>query len=237
MNPVQGVTGLRASWPIPWPQCSRWSIGTLCGNKRRLCYLGGSIHWHPYFQLAEGIGVAQNDDTIAPYQADAARFADQYESLATSDVHAAYLELLPRSGDGTALDVGAGSGRDAAWLASIGYHVTAVEPAKAMRQEAKHRHPEESIQWLDDWLPGLTQVQRQGVSYDFILLSVVWMHVKPNDRGRAFRKLVTLLKPGGVLVITLARWPNRFRATDVAHPGRGSRSLSPRPRPGNHQNH
>ena len=33
------------------------------------------------------------------------------------------------------MDVGAGSGRDAAWLASLGYNVTGVEPAQAMRRE------------------------------------------------------------------------------------------------------
>lgn len=38
-----------------------------------------------------------------------------------------------------ALDVGAGSGRDAAWLASWGYEVVAAEPAAGMRREASKR--------------------------------------------------------------------------------------------------
>ena len=71
------------------------SIGNPCCQALR-CVIAGSIHWHPYFQLAEGVGVAHNDDTIAPYHADAARFAAQYESLAPTDVHTAYLDLLPR---------------------------------------------------------------------------------------------------------------------------------------------
>ena len=44
---------------------------------------------------------------------------------------------------------------------------------------------------------GLDKVIRLGLSFDLILLSAVWMHIPPADRTRAFRKLVTLLKPGG----------------------------------------
>lgn len=37
--------------------------------------------------------------------------------------------------DAPALDVGAGSGRDAAWLCDLGYEVVTVEPARGMRGE------------------------------------------------------------------------------------------------------
>ena len=35
----------------------------------------------------------------------------------------------------------------------------------------------------------------------------MWQHVAPGDRARAFRKLATLLRPGGLLVITLRHRP------------------------------
>ena len=34
------------------------------------------------------------------------------------------------------------------------------------------------------------------------------MHVPPGDRPRAFRKLVTLLKPSGILAMTLRQGPS-----------------------------
>jgi FkbM family methyltransferase len=43
------------------------------------------------------------------------------------------------------LDIGAGSGRDAAWLASLGYEVIAVEPSAAMVREAQRIHSESAI--------------------------------------------------------------------------------------------
>lgn len=124
--------------------------------------------------------MAHPHDTVSPYDADAARFANQFESLSPAEVHDGYLDLIPRPRDGTALDVGAGSGRDAAWLASHGYTVTAVEPAQAMRLEGQRRHPEEAIRWLDDRLPGLTQVHRLVFAGDFDVVNAVHIGSNPS---------------------------------------------------------
>jgi SAM-dependent methyltransferase len=43
---------------------------------------------------------------------------------------------------------------------------------------------------------------RLGISFDFILLNVVWMHVPTANRRRAIRKLATLLKPGAWMAIS-----------------------------------
>jgi Methyltransferase domain len=53
---------------------------------------------------------------------------------------------------------GAGTGRDAAWLAARGYEVVAVEPSDAMRAEAVRLHPQAPIRWVADALPGLEQM-------------------------------------------------------------------------------
>lgn len=151
-------------------------------------------------------------DPIAGYHADASRLAERYESVASQMVHGVIADLVVRGEQRLALDVGAGSGRDAAWLASLGYEVVAVEPAAGLRQEAKQRHPEATIRWLDDRLPELGVVHRLGLAFDLILLSGVWMHIRPTERARAFRKLVTLLKPGGLLLLSIrnaSQDPNR----------------------------
>ena len=146
-------------------------------------------------------------DTISAYDAQAESFAVRYESVPADVVHAALLEFIPRGRDLIALDVGAGSGRDAAWLASLRYEVVAAEPAAGMRQEAQRRHPDPRIRWLDDRLPDLSAIHRLGLAFDLILLSAVWMHVSPPARARAFRKLATLLKPGGVILMSLREGP------------------------------
>ncbi|MFS2022945.1 methyltransferase domain-containing protein [Massilia sp. CT11-137] len=139
---------------------------------------------------------------IPYYEQHATRLVTQYESLSFEDVHADLIGILPAPGS-TVLDIGAGSGRDAAWLAAKGYDVVAVEPSEAMLAHARAKHTSSRIQWLSDSLPGLANVRRLGLSFDLILLSAVWMHIPPSDRQRALRKLATLLAPKGRIAISL----------------------------------
>lgn len=146
-------------------------------------------------------------DSISTYDREASILAERYETVASEATFKEFLDLLP-SEPGTVLDVGAGSGRDAAWFAGQGHRVVAVEPAPGMRVEGARRHAGSRITWLDDRLPGLEGVHRLALPFDVILLSAVWQHVTPADRRRAFRKLVTLLKPGGLLLIWLRHGPD-----------------------------
>lgn len=139
---------------------------------------------------------------IPHYEQHASRLVEQYESLSFQEVHASLLDLLPPPG-GTVLDIGAGSGRDAAWFAANGYDVVAVEPSDAMLAHARKLHPSTRIHWVSDSLPDLANVRRLGLSFDLILLSAVWMHIPPAARQRSLRKLATLLAPKGRIAISL----------------------------------
>ncbi|CAN5278378.1 methyltransferase domain-containing protein [soil metagenome] len=140
--------------------------------------------------------------TIEQYSERAQEFSATYESLTFEQVHQELLDLMPQRGSAV-LDVGAGSGRDASWFAQRGCDVVAVEPAQGMIERARKGHTEPQINWLQDSLPDLTQTIKLGLSFDLILLSAVWMHIRPNERQRAFRKLAALLRPGGSLIISL----------------------------------
>jgi len=145
-------------------------------------------------------------DPWTSYDREAAELAAQYESLAFETVHRELMSCLPQE-PAIVLDVGAGSGRDAAWFAERGHQVVALEPSAGMQAEARRRHPLPAIRWLPDALPELAQVGRAGLAFDFILLAAVWMHVPPADRPRAFRKLVGLLAPGGAIAFSLRQGP------------------------------
>jgi SAM-dependent methyltransferase len=86
--------------------------------------------------------------------------------------------------------------------------VIAVEPSEQMRLRGQRLHASDKIRCINDRLPGLENVHRLGLSFDFILLNAVWMHLAPSNRRRAFRKLITLLKPGGWIAISF-RQPDR----------------------------
>jgi SAM-dependent methyltransferase len=145
--------------------------------------------------------------TIAPYNRKAQTFFDQYQSLTFEQVHSDWLPQLDNK-SGLALDVGAGSGRDALALAERGWDVVAVEPASELRRLGEAATSHRSIQWLDDSLPNLNEIRKLSHRFDLILVSAVWMHLPPTSRERAFRILTELLAPSGLLIITLRHGPS-----------------------------
>lgn len=127
----------------------------------------------------------------------------RYEALPFAEVHANVLHLLPPP-PARVLDIGAGTGRDAAALAALGHAVTAVERTAALRLGAQRLHPSPSIRWLDDHLPDLASV---GGSFDAVLLTAVWMHLDEAERARAMSVVAALVTAGGVLTMTLRHGP------------------------------
>ena len=98
-------------------------------------------------------------DAVHWYDAHAIELAKSYESIEAERVHAWMADLLP-TGPGIALDVGAGTGRDAAWLSQRGFDVVAAEPSRAMREQATRLRPDSSVTWVLDGLPDLREVLR-----------------------------------------------------------------------------
>jgi SAM-dependent methyltransferase len=136
------------------------------------------------------------------YNAKAKQYCEDYEALTFEEVHAPILDLLPPP-PAYALDVGAGSGRDAAALAKKGYCVVAVEPSQDMRKQASILHGDKHIKWSDDALPKLSETRGKGIRFDVILASAVWMHIAPEDRDQAFDSLIHCLGKHGLLFLTL----------------------------------
>ena len=108
---------------------------------------------------------------------------------------------------GLVLTIGAGSLRDAAWFAARGWTVLATAPAGAMRDQAMRACPAGAIRWVADSLPELAAMHRLGLECDLIRLGEDWAKLPQADRPRAMRKLATLLKPGGRLIVTLRHRP------------------------------
>jgi SAM-dependent methyltransferase len=138
------------------------------------------------------------DPIIDQYSGTASEKFIRYEGFDPAEVHRSVSPLLRRRA-GTALDVGAGSGRDAHWLSQMGYEVLAIEPS-ALRQMAQEKYPH--LHWLDDRLPGLEATRRTGRQFDLIWLSAVWMHIPPGQRQQAFESLTSLLQPGGLIMLS-----------------------------------
>ena len=140
-------------------------------------------------------------DAMDYYDRDAAGFAARYDSVTFDAVHPLLSRYLPAGGQ--ALDIGAGSGRDARALAAHGLHVTAVEPSSGLRDIGQKRDP--AIRWVDDRLPFLASFAKAADKYDVILCSAVLMLVAPSDLGPSFGTMARLLAPGGRLAVNVRR--------------------------------
>jgi SAM-dependent methyltransferase len=140
------------------------------------------------------------------YAADADELVPRFEALQTEDVLAPVMDLLP-SRPGKALDVGAGTGRDAAWLAERGHHVLAVEPVGELRHAGQALHHGRNMEWLDDSLPMLRRARARGGTFDLILCIAVWQHLPADQHELALAALSTLAAPGGRVILSIRHGP------------------------------
>jgi SAM-dependent methyltransferase len=130
----------------------------------------------------------------------------QYESLAFEDVHGHVLHLFPQA-PSRVLDIGAGTGRDAAGFCALGHDVTAVEPTREMRAHGQRLHGHLPIRWIDDSLPDLVHVLKLGERWDLVMLTAVWMHLDAEQRERAMERVARLLQPSGLMSLSLRHGP------------------------------
>lgn len=145
-------------------------------------------------------------DSTQGYDEEAEVLAARYESLHFAHVHRYSLHLFPAP-PSQVLDIGAGSGRDAAALAALGHRVLAVEPTAGLRERGRQLHADTDVEWLDDSLPALAGVLQRGQLFDLVLLTAVWMHLDVAERQVAMTGLARLLAPGGRIVLTLRHGP------------------------------
>jgi SAM-dependent methyltransferase len=154
--------------------------------------------------------------STAGYAEAATQLVAQYESITFEDIFAGMLHLFPEK-PALVLDIGAGTGRDAAALARRGHEVIAVEPTAALREHGKTIHADQKITWIDDVLPELITVTALGRQFDLIISIAVWMHLDLTERSTAMASLAKLLTPKGRLILSLrhGQIPDGRRMFDI----------------------
>ena len=140
------------------------------------------------------------------YAKEAPELLKRYESISLADAHRLVMHLIPTA-PSRVLDIGAGTGRDAAGFAALGHSVVAVEPTEELRRGAMGLHPSPMIEWLDDSLPDLAAIRARGDKFDVVMLTAVWMHLDALQRRRAMPNVAALVRNGGLLIMSLRHGP------------------------------
>lgn len=143
-----------------------------------------------------------------PEQMDQAFWDERYSSRPTlwsgkPNLHlvSETAELVPGT-HGTAMDVGCGEGADAIWLASRGWHVTAVDLSVVAlaRAAANAANAGEEIAGRIEWHHlDLAATAPEPAAYD--LVSAQYMHLPPREREALLRGLAAAVRPGGTLLV------------------------------------
>lgn len=143
---------------------------------------------------------------IEGYAAAATELIPRYEEVSSKNLYSEVAHLLPEP-ESRVIDIRAGTGRDAGWLAARGCRVLAVEPVAAFREAGATLHPSPRIEWLDDSLPALARVLGRAEAFHFVLISAVWQHIDDQQRQLAMPNLRALTAPGGCLLLSVRHGP------------------------------
>lgn len=98
---------------------------------------------------------------------------------------------------GRAVDLACGEGRNAIWLASRGWDVTAVDFSQVALDKGRRLADGAAADLAVDWVCA-DATQWQGEDYD--LAVVAYFQVPEHDRRTAVRHVVGSLRPGGTLL-------------------------------------
>ncbi|MBX3389536.1 MAG: class I SAM-dependent methyltransferase [Phycisphaeraceae bacterium] len=104
--------------------------------------------------------------------------------------------LLPRKG--RALDIGAGEGRNALFLASLGLDVLAVDQSEVGMQKAARRAKEKGLH-LRTRAIDLQDFDVEANSLDVV--SSIFVHLPAALRAKVHARAQRWLKPGGVFIL------------------------------------
>ncbi|MEM9579640.1 MAG: class I SAM-dependent methyltransferase [Pseudomonadota bacterium] len=130
------------------------------------------------------------------YKTWAPELSRRFDDISSARLYAPLSEWLPNT-PSRVLDVGAGTGRDARWFATLGHDVIAADPVPELRTA-------QEVAWVTAALPELDGLEGP---FDLITLSGVWHHIAPGMRDAAMARLAALTATQGRCLISLREGP------------------------------
>ncbi len=178
---LQGLAILR-SWML--------DLATVRASARKILEISGDYEEAPW---SNPIAVGERTVT-AGYAEWAAGYDTERNPIILAEeplVHG----LLSRYPLGAALDAACGTGRHAAYLASLGHQVTGIDATPEMLEIAKARVPSARFETAD-----LKEIPLPDGAMDVAVCTLALTHCA--DLGPPMRELARVVRPGGHVVIS-----------------------------------
>ncbi|MDY7030271.1 MAG: class I SAM-dependent methyltransferase [Spirochaetota bacterium] len=137
--------------------------------------------------------------TIEYYEANAEELASRYESADVSELHSRLLATF-RPGS-SLLEVGCGTGREAAFLIETGCDVDCIEASRSMISLALEYHPELQGRLINGEVPGC--LESISKKYDGIYSIATLMHLEIDDIPVVLERFHSRLKTSGRILISV----------------------------------
>ncbi|MFE9203248.1 class I SAM-dependent methyltransferase [Micromonospora sp. NPDC007230] len=127
-----------------------------------------------------------------------ARYASSTDLVWGAEPNRFVVEAVDGFTPGSALDLAAGEGRNAAWLAERGWRITAVDfsPVAVERGRELAARRGVAVEWR---VADVTTYRPVPGSYDLVLIS--YLHLPAEDLARVLDAARQSLRPGGTLVV------------------------------------
>ncbi len=157
-----------------------------------------------------------NHTTLKYYNENGKNIAKRYETAKVSNLHKALKHSFKQPA--RLLELGCGSGRDAAFMTNYGFHVVAVDGAASMIESALIHHPELSGHLHTIQLPaGLSD--KLGV-FDGIFSIATLMHLSRADIEHLLIKIKSLLCSHGKFFFSVPIQRDDIRQNEFDEKGR-----------------
>jgi len=156
------------------------------------------------------------DKTLDYYEQNAVELSRRYESTALEALHALLRQTFS-PGD-RLLEIGCGSGRDAATAMAAGFDVCALDGSSSLLQEAIRLHPELAGRLHHLKLPG--PLPFANASFAGIFSVACLMHFNANELPGIIAEIARVLKPAGKALISVPAGRSDIDANGLDEHGR-----------------
>lgn len=142
-------------------------------------------------------------ETVSYYDGNAAAVSRRFETADMARLHGILLRHMPQKG-ARVLEIGCGSGRDAAFLLSSGFDIRAVDASQGLIGEALRIHPELEGRLSVAGVPFPQDHPILRETFQAVVSMAVLMHVPEEDLPETAAQIRRVLAAGGTAFLSVS---------------------------------